>query len=194
MLPKTKEEFMVEVLGNLLSVGRGLHIQPEEKDSSNLKNDNISRAYLLNYDDIKNYSYYLSNMLDVKVDKKTEVYVNLDKRYKNSIPKNFDIVIPQRSYYFEPRLLYFKGKQEHKYIYSNDVIFLRSISDKIDIRYIFHLLNTQKVRNIINNVEDKKSRRIRIENIKFDLPDIRTQRKIVTQLEKTQMKFEDLIK
>lgn len=194
MLPETKEEFMVEVLGNLLSVGRGLHIQPEEKDSSNLKNDNISRAYLLNYDDIKNYSYYLSNMLDVKVDKKTEVYVNLDKRYKNSIPKNFDIVIPQRSYYFEPRLLYFKGKQEHKYIYSNDVIFLRSISDKIDIRYIFHLLNTQKVRNIINNVEDKKSRRIRIENIKFDLPDIRTQRKIVTQLEKTQMKFEDLIK
>ena len=194
MLPETKEEFMVEVLGNLLSVGRGLHIQPEEKDSSNLKNDNISRAYLLNYDDIKNYSYYLSNMLDVKVDKKTEVYVNLDKRYKNSIPKNFDIVIPQRSYYFEPRLLYFKGKQEHKYIYSNDVIFLRSISDKIDIRYIFHLLNTQKVRNIINNVEDKKSRRIRIENIKFDLPDIRTQRKIVIQLEKTQMKFEDLIK
>lgn len=194
MLPETKEEFMVEVLGNLLSVGRGLHIQPEEKDSSNLKNDNISRAYLLNYDDIKNYSYYLSNMLDVKVDKKTEVYVNLDKRYKNSIPKNFDIVIPQRSCYFEPRLLYFKGKQEHKYIYSNDVIFLRSISDKIDIRYIFHLLNTQKVRNIINNVEDKKSRRIRIENIKFDLPDIRTQRKIVTQLEKTQMKFEDLIK
>lgn len=194
MLPETKEEFMVEVLGNLLSVGRGLHIQPEEKDSSNLKNDNISRAYLLNYDDIKNYSYYLSNMLDVKVDKKTEVYVNLDKRYKNSMPKNFDIVIPQRSYYFEPRLLYFKGKQEHKYIYSNDVIFLRSISDKIDIRYIFHLLNTQKVRNIINNVEDKKSRRIRIENIKFDLPDIRTQRKIVTQLEKTQMKFEDLIK
>lgn len=194
MLPETKEEFMVEVLGNLLSVGRGLHIQPEEKDSSNLKNDNISRAYLLNYDDIKNYSYYLSNMLDVKIDKKTEVYVNLDKRYKNSIPKNFDIVIPQRSYYFEPRLLYFKGKQEHKYIYSNDVIFLRSISDKIDIRYIFHLLNTQKVRNIINNVEDKKSRRIRIENIKFDLPDIRTQRKIVTQLEKTQMKFEDLIK
>lgn len=185
---------MVEVLGNLLSVGRGLHIQPEEKDSSNLKNDNSSRAYLLNYDDIKNYSYYLSNMLDVKIDKKTEVYVNLDKRYKNSIPKNFDIVIPQRSYYFEPRLLYFKGKQEHKYIYSNDVIFLRSISDKIDIRYIFHLLNTQKVRNIINNVEDKKSRRIRIENIKFDLPDIRTQRKIVTQLEKTQMKFEDLIK
>lgn len=194
MLSETKEEFMVEVLGNLLSVGRGLHIQPEEKDSSNLKNDNISRAYLLNYDDIKNYSYYLSNMLDVKIDKKTEVYVNLDKRYKNSIPKNFDIVIPQRSYYFEPRLLYFKGKQEHKYIYSNDVIFLRSISDKIDIRYIFHLLNTQKVRNIINNVEDKKSRRIRIENIKFDLPDIRTQRKIVTQLEKTQMKFEDLIK
>ena len=194
MLPETKEEFMVEVLGNLLSVGRGLHIQPEEKDSSNLKNDNISRAYLLNYDDIKNYSYYLSNMLDVKIDKKTEVYVNLDKRYKNSIPKNFDIVIPQRSYYFEPRLLYFKGKQNHKYIYSNDVIFLRSISDKIDIRYIFHLLNTQKVRNIINNVEDKKSRRIRIENIKFDLPDIRTQRKIVTQLEKTQMKFEDLIK
>lgn len=194
MLPETKEEFMVEVLGNLLSVGRGLHIQPEEKDSSNLKNDNISRAYLLNYDDIKNYSYYLSNMLDVKVDKKTEVYVNLDKRYKNSIPKNFDIVIPQRSYYFEPRLLYFKGKQEHKYIYSNDVIFLRSISDKIDIRYIFHLLNTQKVRNIINNVEDNKSRRIRIENIKFDLPNIRTQRKIVTQLEKTQMKFEDLIK
>ena len=194
MLPETKEEFMVEVLGNLLSVGRGLHIQPEEKDSSNLKNDNISRAYLLNYDDIKNYSYYLSNMLDVKVDKKTEVYVNLDKRYKNSIPKNFDIVIPQRSYYFEPRLLYFKGKQKHKYIYSNDVIFLRSISEKIDIRYIFHLLNTQKVRNIINNVEDKKSRRIRIENIKFDLPDIRTQRKIVTQLEKTQMKFEDLIK
>ena len=97
MLPETKEEFMVEVLGNLLSVGRGLHIQPEEKDSSNLKNDNISRAYLLNYDDIKNYSYYLSNMLDVKVDKKTEVYVNLDKRYKNSIPKNFDIVIPQRT-------------------------------------------------------------------------------------------------
>ena len=194
MLPETKEEIMVEVLGNLLSVGRGLHIQTEEKNSSNLKNDNISRAYLLNYDDIKNYSYYLSNMLDVKVDKKTEVYVNLDKRYKNSIPKNFDIVIPQRSYYFEPRLLYFKGKQEHKYIYSNDVIFLRSISDKIDIRYIFHLLNTQKVRNIINNVEDKKSRRIRIENIKFDLPDIRTQRKIVTQLEKTQMKFEDLIK
>ena len=42
--------------------------------------------------------------------------------------------------------------------------------------------------------EDKKSRRIRIENIKFDLPDIRTQRKIVIQLEKTQMKFEDLIK
>ena len=194
MLPETKEEIMVEVLGNLLSVSRGLHIQNEEKDSSNLKNDNISPAYLLTYDDIKHYSYNLSNTLDVKVDKKTEVYVNLDKRYKNSIPKNFDIVIPQRSYYFEPRLLYFKGKQEHKYIYSNDVIFLRSISDKIDIRYIFHLLNTQKVRNIINNVEDKKSRRIRIENIKFDLPDIRTQRKIVTQLEKTQMKFEDLIK
>ena len=195
MLPETKEEIMVEVLGNLLSVGRGLHIQPEEKDSSNLKNDNISQAYLLNYDDIKNYSYNLSNTLEVKAERKKEVYVNLEKRYKNQIPRNFDIVMPQRSFYFEARLLYFEGKQEHNYIYSNDTLYLRNISpDKVDIRYILHLLKTQKVRDIINNVDDKRSRRCRIENIKIDLPDINTQRKIVTQLEKLQMKFEDLIK
>ena len=184
---------MKEILGNILAVSRGLHISKDEKNPINLQNENISKAYILNYDDVQDYIYNAKSTLNLKLDKKTEVYVNLDKRYKNSIPQNFDIVIPQRSFYFKPRLICFDENVKFNYVYSNDVIFIRSISDKIDINFAMYLLRTQKVRDVINNPLEKRSRRITLENLRIELPDIKTQRKITKDIQRAQMTFEGLI-
>lgn len=189
---------MQERLGMWITAKRGPHISKLEKDIENLKNSNISKAYLINYDDIKPYEYNSNDTLITNTLESKSVYTDLGKKYKNSRPRNYDIVISQRSSYTTPHFVYFGNNNlADDYIYDNSVIFVRSISDKINMKYVFYLMSTNKIRNKINistqNQNPKHIKCATIEDIIIDLPSLDEQDKIVKELEKNYRKLENMI-
>ena len=66
--------------------------------------------------------------------------------------------------------------------------------DFLDIKYVYYLLSTQKVQDIINNAEKNLSRRELLENIKCEIPNLEEQKKFVHQMEDIHTKFENFIK
>lgn len=205
----TKEGDSIVTLGEILSVSRGLHLLGGERSSDNLKNEGISKAKILTFSDIYEYNYKEENTIKPEgeiifrngkkeIRKRTEVFVNLNKRYKNSRPQRFDILLNLKASLFCPRLVYWKDENcKMDYIYSNDTIFLRKSTDMVDPRFIFYIMNTSKVKEYLNVESDKnKPKRIScsiIENIKIELPDIDTQRKIINEINKNETKIENLI-
>lgn len=189
---------MRERLGNLLRVSRGLHILEEEKNIKNLENKDVSKAYTLTYNDFLDYTYSQKDTLNIQYDKKSEVFVNLNKRYKNSRVQNYDIVLSRRSLYNRPRLVYKEDILEHNLIYDNSSIFIRVNSDnKIDVKFAFYVMNTQRVKDIINatiaNQASKKIACSTIESVAIDLPSLEVQKKMVEKLEEYNSKLEKLI-
>lgn len=188
---------MKEKLGNLLKVSRGLHILEEEKNIKNLENKDVSKAYALTYNDFLDYTYSQKDTLNIQYDKKSEIFVNLNKRYKNSRVQNYDIVLSQQSFYNRPRLVYKEDILEHNLIYDNSIIFIRLNSDKINIKFAFYVMNTQRVKDIINATTvgqaSKKITCSTIKNIEMELPSLEVQKKTVEKLEEYNSKLEKLI-
>ena len=182
-------------LKEVLSVSRGLHVLKPEKNEDNLKNSNINIASILNFDDIKDYACNSDNTINYEKEKK-KAFINLKTRYRNSTARSYDLIISRKSFYIKPRIVIICADDKNNYIYANEALYLRSKvpDDFLDIKYVYYLLSTQKVQDIINNAEKNLSRRELLENIKCEIPNLEEQKKFVHQMEDIHTKFENFIK
>lgn len=174
-----------------------------------MQNEGISRAKILTFSDIKEYNYKEENTIrpegervykngKISTRERTEVFVNLNKRYKNSKPQRYDVILPLKSSVFNPRMIFWEDENSiMDLIYSNDVIFLRKNTDRIDPRFIFYIMNTSKVKEYLNIEADRNTpRRISvsmIEKIMIDLPDVKTQKEIIEKMIQNEINIENMI-
>ena len=181
-----------------------------ERSSDNLKNEGVSKAKILTFSDVKEYNYKGENTIrpegeriykngKVSTRERTEVFVNLNKRYKNSRPQQYDVILALKSSAYCPRLIFFEDENSKMdMIYSNDVVFLRAINnEKIDPRFIFFIMNSTKIKEYLN-VESEKNNPKRIscsmiEKIKIDLPPVEKQREIVENMIQNEINIDNLI-
>ena len=205
-----KGGYIIIVLGEVLSASRGLHLLTGEKSADNLKNEGISRAKILTFSDV--YEYHYKNENTIRPDgervykngkkstrEKTEVFVNLTKRYKNSVPQRYDTILQLKANSYSPKLVYWEDENKiMEYIYSNDIIFLRKNSDRIEPLFIYYIMNSAKVKEYLNAESERQTpKRLKcsiIKDIKVDLPDVKTQREILKKLIKDEESIENLIK
>ena len=187
-----------EKLGAKLKVSRGPHIEKSEKNMDDLSNPNISEAYIVSYEDVEDYKYNFNTTLAVRYDDNRKVFVDFNKKHKKNQVKSQDIIISCQSIFNRPRLIIFdEDVENNKYIYDNSAIYLRKISDDVDMRFIYHLMTTNKIRNKINEVyKNNEKRKItceKIANILIDFPSLAEQQRIVKELEYMRGNLEDLI-
>ena len=168
-----------------------------ERNMDRLNTPNISEAYIVSYEDIKDYNFNFNSTLAVRCNDNRRVFVDFDKRHKRNQVKSEDIIISCQSIFNRPRLIIFdETLEENKYIYDNSCLYLRKISDDVDMKFIYHLMTTNKIRNTINKMYEEK-RKITcdwIENeIIIDFPSLAEQQRIVRELEYMRKNLEDLI-
>lgn len=182
---------------------------PGERNSDNLKNEGITKAKILSYSDLYDFNYRYQNTIKPEekkiykngkqiIKERSEVYINLYKRYKHSRPQRFDVVLPLKSSIFIPRMVYWENENDDPHlIYSNDTIWLRRETSRILPDFIFIIMNSVKVRKLLDNEAEKNTpRRIScgmIEKIMIDLPSVEQQREIIKIISKNNLDIEKLI-
>lgn len=183
-------------LGTKLKVSRGPHIEKTERDIDRINTPDISEAYILSYEDIKDYNFNFNSTLAVRCNDNRRVFVDFNRRHKKNQVKSEDIIISCQSIFNRPRLIIFdEALEENKYIYDNSCLYLRKILDDVDMKFIYHLMTTNKIRNIINELYEEK-RKItceKLSNIIIDFPSLAEQQRIVRELEYMRKNLEDLI-
>lgn len=139
----------------------------------------------------------LKNGKEVKRER-TEVFVNLSRRYKNAKPQRFDVILPLKASVYCPRMIYWEDENMTvDCIYANDIVFLRRNTERIEPKFIFYIMNSTKVREYLNAESEKQNpKRIScsmIEEIKLELPDVNTQREIIRKVSENELNIENLI-
>ena len=99
---------------------------------------------------------------------------------------------------YSPRLIFWEDENSKMdLIYSNDVVFLRKNTDKIDPRFIFYIMNTSKVKEYLNAKADRNTpRRIsctKIEERNIDLPTVEKQKEIIEKMAQNEINIDNLI-
>lgn len=175
------------------SVTRGRHTSKEEMSKNNLKNKDIQEALVLGFNNV--YTYQENLMLDDTIIQNsdfTKVYVNLYKKFRNTIVQSQDIIIPVYHTIKSVKFINWKTKREN-YIYADDVIIVKADKEKVRPQFLFEILNI-----LLKDYDDKGRMMCEtVENLQFLLPTLKKQDEVLNQIKKSnlqQIKLDEQLK
>lgn len=171
-----------EKMYRVAKIKKGRSTTQEEKVEVK-NNDKIVEAYILSYSDVS------SNLEDILLentiieDRKLEkVFIDLYGKYKNVRVESDTIIVPVNHNNKVPKLVTFKDKEKFKnLIIADEIICITPDKDYINPRFLFYMMSTPEIINKLN--QEKKLRCSDVENLKFNLPNMKSQLEIVKQLD-----------
>lgn len=182
---------MEKILNDILVANtRGMKFSLNEREKPADMTD-ITELSILGYTNIYTYQnkLNLSNTINVKaVEENDKVYVNLNQKYKNCIPKKEDILLPITNVDFEPRFVNWDGDNKLNYIYHQKLILLRADITQIYPKFLFYILNTNHIRNYWReHSQDGEKYRLTcttVGKLVIDVPSLEEQKSIVERTDR----------
>ncbi len=143
------------------------------------------------YNDILSYedSLFVEDTLDLKKISKEKAFDKNDNDDRFLV-KNFDIIYPIKQKDHKPKLVTLKNSSAENItaVYGPEIIIVRPISEIIDSKFLFLLLNSSIIQKNINQQAEKLTpNRITcdmIGKIMLNIPDISEQIEMIEELEK----------
>lgn len=185
---------MEKQIKDIANVYKGQQLTKQEKEKP-IDMTEIQEMTMLSFDDMISYSTVptLSRTIvsTASIKKSSKVYINVNKKYKETNMRKGDIILPIGLKKPEPRFVNWRSGIDDEdfknYIYSNDLIIIRILDEKQVIpEFLFHLLNTVIIRSYLRVISNKNGRHRltceAIEKIKVTIPDLESQRNALEEL------------
>lgn len=175
---------------DIADIFRGQQLSKYERLGINANEENISEAVIVNYDNIMSYTECptLENTFNIDYNNANKVYVDLTKKYKNTLITHEDLILPVKLKTHQVRLMDFgMSKLKGNFIYSNELLVVRC-HEEINARFLFEILNLKCIREKLDTEAlNYKPHRITCEmigNLEIELPSREEQGKILKKLQK----------
>lgn len=145
---------------------------------------NLSDYMELNYNDVSEYqeNLLLEETIDIQKAKQIDSSIN------KVLVKKGDIIFPIKQKKHTPKFVNWSEEIDVNYIYNGEVIIVRPITNIVNKKFLFFVLNSSSVKDFINEQASHLTpNRITCEmigNLEIDLPDLSIQNQMIEELER----------